>query len=207
MGYEYYGRGPSPYIALAQGMGIYTIFTIIVAIVALVLSFVVFHKFVGKPEGSQLKQTTGKTGFVERFLRFKQLIVGDVLRWAYIFLALLVAFEGVVTSIFLITLIGISFAFFFMALLNILFVFLIELGLRVFYELRMLTVLIAKDTGNIHSILAHHYGPAEPQQPQQPAPQQPQVGYQQQPMGWTCPNCGCVDNHGAFCKQCGAPKA
>ena len=147
-------------------------------------------------------------------MRFKQLIVGDVLRWAYIFFAILVALEGIVTSIFLITLITLSFVFFFMALFNILFVVLIEIGLRVVYEMRMLMVLIEKDTRGIHSILTKQYGPADPQpqepqqtqaQPQQPM-QQPQVGYQQ-PMGWTCPTCGCADNHGAFCKQCGAPKA
>lgn len=208
MGYEY-GFGRSPYLALMQGTSIYMIFVVIVAIAALVLSFFIFHKFVGKPEGSQLKQEASKTGFLERFLRFKQLIVGDVIRWGYIFFALLIAFEGVVTSIFLITLVTINFSFFVTAIVNLLIVVLIEVGLRVIYELRMLTVLIAKDTKGIRNILSRQYGPADDysSQPQaQPQPQpQPQGGYQQY-VGWTCPKCGCANNTGAFCRQCGCPK-
>lgn len=210
MGYDYgYGYSPySPASSLITGSAVYTIFVVIAFIVALVLSFFLFFKFVAKPEGKELKQTTGGGGFMQRFLSFKQLIVGDVMRWFYIFTALLVALEGIVTTIYIITLITLSGWFLLFAVLNIGFVFLIELAVRIMYEMQMLTVLIANDTSAIHSILANHYGPSTSTGAGfdvVPAQAQPQPAYHAQ-AGWKCPTCGTTGNQGAFCKQCGTPR-
>jgi len=205
-GYDYgYGYGAPSYFA---GMsGIFSVLMVIAGIVAFVGSFVVFYILVAKPEGKaqELKQESG-AGLLERLARFQKLIVGDVLRWFYLLLTLLVALEGVIITFYLFSLIGLSGWMFLMGILNIGFVLLIELALRVVYELRMLTVLIAKDTDAIHKILEHRYGT-----PQAPAQAPAQGGYagayvNPNPGMWVCPVCGNADNQGAFCKQCGTPR-
>jgi hypothetical protein len=219
--------------ALYGAIGTYLAFVVVAALAALGLSFFLFHKFVGAPEGNQLRRSANQAGFLARFLQFKQLIVGDIIRWGYIFLTLLIAFEGLVFSIMLMSANVVA------GLLNIVFILLAELILRVIYELRMLTILIAKDTSSIHGILARRYGdapaadagyatpagvasqsvqaqparPARSAQPAQPARQYapaaspaPAPAPQAADAGWTCPSCGHGGNQSMFCKYCGTPR-
>lgn len=226
MGYgsygSYYGGMPT---ALYGAIGMYLTFVVVAALAALGLSFFLFHKFVGAPEGNQLRRSASQAGFLARFLQFKQLIVGDIIRWGYIFLTLLIAFEGLVFSIMLMSADVVT------GLLNIVFILLAELILRVIYELRMLTILIAKDTGSIHGILARRYGDAPAadagyaapagvaSQPVQAQPAQtarqyapaashaPAPAPQAADAGWTCPSCGRGGNQSMFCKYCGTPRS
>ena len=228
MGYGYSGFSLSSFL---PGFDIYSVLAALAGLASLGLSFFIFWKFVGAPEGKQLKQTADHTAFLERFLRFKQLIVGDILRWAYIFLALLTLLEGLLLSGYMITLVALSGSLFFIALLNLLWTAILELILRVIFEMSMLTVLVAKDTGSIHAILAKKYGdadslstgfdaaPVQPPMGSQPLAyprQQAQIQHQPriQPQpnqyrptsGWTCGTCGNPGNSGAFCSQCGSPR-
>ena len=205
-GYGYGGYGGNGGLNYFTGVsGVFGVLMVIAAIASLVLSFVVFYFLVGKPEGKsqEYKQESG-AGLLERLARFQKLIVGDVLRWFYLLLTLFTALEGIIFSLYCFSLIGVSGWMFLLGILNIALVLLIELGLRVVYELRMLTVLIAKDTSGIHSILKQRYGSGA----QAPAQAMGYVGgyVNPNPGTWVCPACGNADNQGAFCKQCGTPR-
>ncbi len=218
---------------LMNGAQTYVIFLIVGFFASLIGSFVIFRIYVSGPEGKSgsLRQVRN-VGFLQRFVRFQKLIVADVMRWLYVFLALLVAVEGIIGFIYNLTLMSYSGFALWIALVNLVVTILLELLIRVVHEMQMLTVHLANDTSHIRAILADRYGesdsgldlglnpianspaytpsyvatPAQPVQPTQPFQSTP--SYQSapsQPQNWYCPQCN-TQNSGAFCRRCGHPR-
>lgn len=205
-------------LALRNGAQTYFVFLIVGIFVSLIGSFVVFSIYVSRPEGKSGTYRQFKDGsYIQRFIRFQKLIVADITRWFYILMAMLIAIEGLINFIYYLTLISLDGVFLWVALFHLVVVPLLELLIRLAYEMRMLNVHIANDVSNIRSILTDKFGessggldlgltpgeniPVYQQQwqyQQQPVPQP-----QSQPGVWYCPNCK-TPNRGTFCKSCGA---
>lgn len=152
-GYGYGYRDPS------GGFAALIIFLIIAEIAALVCTIIGYRKFVSNQDVPAFKINDVNTW--GPFSRFDKLIVGNVLRWFYLFSALSLGFGGVVFTLYCIFGLadtGIPEALcFVIALLNLVGVCLGELLVRVGYEERLLRVIIAEKSSDITELLRKHF--------------------------------------------------
>lgn len=186
--YNSYGNSVAASITL-------TILLIVSFVAAIVLTVILYKKYVGQTQPGQIKQEWSWGSF----FRFDKLLIEPVLKILYMFNALLTVF--VCVSLIIATGVEGGFLAFLIGLIAFAIVcFFAEVFLRLGYEFTLLLVLIRHDTKNIRLAVAGASAEsATPASGVAPAPA-PAVET------WDC-SCGHTGNTGGFCSQCGQPRA